>query len=714
MINLDAPAFCIPGKSLACILKSMDLRGGQEHPFQRRLDALWIVDLSGIYHPDVYGSVVFAARRPECNRSIADFKFGFPLQLTASAGDMDHLHARDRLCGHLLPKKVRFGFAVPSSLATHQKFWSIRIFCSLQKQLIDIGFPVPDANEHCVGTSFLDLTDRLIAPEPFHALLLLNGQLLPAVPLPFILGVACPALHIEKSKRGSVCSKRHRVMDEQSNRTIVLIIGWTQTLHAFMGCIVHTGCILYGQNNIIGLDAFDGRFQMSPKHFIHAHSLIFEKTIGSLGLCMRLTGLCDWGLRLPIKVSCQLEEASIETRIIELRRAQFLFHPVGRFINVARSLPQTNLGFLAQNLLPVFAQGVKKNLFGSAIPALIGPTAARLPNMYPVSGTITGPRKPLRIDKCFQYNRFDAVTDDPVLCNTVSALAQYVRSQIMHLNCRYNQEAAITYHPLKVGSSGSFGPSDEFVALHERPGCTAETHGAYIAVSRTVNQIPDLSSDQRPTSKIMIFVHKTFPGHGRLARVTYDHLNVNAPHIGKTTSDTGDLGRIGLPPLRLMFKRATLFGMWEIDKAFAVQNGQGFATGRFLKPAAGGTPLIAFADLTSQRPSRYRRRLVECLTNPMDLIPVEFKATYSHDLEIATKHQWGQVCPATINKLFSSRPAPRGLGARVGNSQRQGRGVPFPLMCRPPANGRTHRWQFTYPLTLPLPPRERSPPPDYV
>ena len=114
MINLDAPAFCIPGKSLARILKTMDLRGSQEHPFQRRCDALWIVDLLCIHHPDVYGSVVFAPRRPECNRSKADFKLGFPLQLAASAGDMDHLHARNGLHGHLLPKKVRFGFAVPS------------------------------------------------------------------------------------------------------------------------------------------------------------------------------------------------------------------------------------------------------------------------------------------------------------------------------------------------------------------------------------------------------------------------------------------------------------------------------------------------------------------------------------------------------------------------------------------------------------------------
>ncbi len=380
---------------------------------------------------------------------------------------------------------------------------------------------------------------------------------------------------------------------------------------------------------------------------------------------MRLTGLCDRGLRLPIKVSCQLEEASIETRIIELRCAQFLFYPVGRFIDVAASLPQSNVGFLAQNLLPVFAQGVKKNLFGSAIAALIGPTAARLPNMYPVGGTITGPRKALRIDKCFQYNRFDAVTDNPVLCNAVSALAQYVRSQIMHLNCRYNQEAAIAHHPLKVGSSGSFSPSDELVALHECPGCTAETHGAYIAVSRTVNQIPDLSSDQRPTSKIMVFVHKTFPSHGRLAMVTYDRLNVNAPHIRETTSDTGDLGRIALPTLGLSFKRATLFGMWEIDKAFAVQNGQCLATGHFLMSAAGGLPLITFADLTSQRASRYRRRPVEYLTNPMDHIPIEFKATYSHDSDIATKQRRGQVCPAAINNLFFISARPR-LGRTCG------------------------------------------------
>ena len=124
-----------------------------------------------------------------------------------------------------------------------------------------------------------------------------------------------------------------------------------------------------------------------------------------------------------------------------------------------------------------------------------------------------------------------------------------------------------------------------------------------------------------------------------------DHLNVNAPHIGETTSDTGDLGRIGLPTFGLRFKRAAPVGMRKIDETFAVQNSQGLATGRFLMPAAGGPPPIPFADLTSQRPSRNRGRLVECLANPMDHILIEFKATYSHDLDIATKERRGQVCP---------------------------------------------------------------------
>ena len=150
----------------------------------------------------------------------------------------------------------------------------------------------------------------------------------------------------------------------------------------------------------------------------------------------------------------------------------------------------------------------------------------------------------------------------------------------MHVNSRYNQEAAIAHDPLKVGPSSSFSPSYELVSLYERPGCAAETHGANATVGRTVNQIPDLGPHQRTTSKVMMFVHEASPSHGRLTVTACDHLNVNTPHIGETTRDTGNFGRASLPTFQWTLNPAAPFGMRKIDETFAVQNGQGLAAGR--------------------------------------------------------------------------------------------------------------------------------------
>lgn len=166
-----------------------------------------------------------------------------------------------------------------------------------------------------------------------------------------------------------------------------------------------------------------------------------------------------------------------------------------------------------------------------------------------------------------------------------------------------------------------------------------------------------------------MFVHEASPSHGRLTVTACDHLNVNTPHIGETTRDTGNFGRASLPTFQWTLNPAAPFGMRKIDETFAVQNGQGLAAGRFLVPAAERNPPVPFADLTSQRPSRNRGRLVNCPANSMDRSMIEFKATYSHHLNIATEKRRGQVCPQQLMHFFHPPPDSPTMGAGVGNCQ---------------------------------------------
>jgi hypothetical protein len=94
-----------------------------------------------------------------------------------------------------------------------------------------------------------------------------------------------------------------------------------------------------------------------------------------------------------------------------------------------------------------------------------------------------------------------------------------------------------------------------------------------------------------------------------------------------------------------------------------IQNRKGFAADCFLEPAAGSSPVHPFADATSQRPSRNRRRLIKRLADSMDRIRSEFKATCSHSSNIGTEYPRGQVC--FCNKQLFSTTLPTHLHCGV-------------------------------------------------
>jgi len=218
MVYLDAPAPCIPTESFTGLFEGVRLNRGKKHPFQRRCDRRGRIDFSGINHPDRYGCVAFAVGRPELDLRMAHLEFGVAGDPRAFTGNMHHLNAGDRLPVHFLPEILVSAFPLAGTFATNQEFWSLRIVQGFQEQLIDVRFPVSHADQHGLGAKLPGLRHRPVALEPFHALLLLDGQFLAAISFPFFFRVACPTLDVEQPQRRSLCGESHRIVNHQPVR----------------------------------------------------------------------------------------------------------------------------------------------------------------------------------------------------------------------------------------------------------------------------------------------------------------------------------------------------------------------------------------------------------------------------------------------------------------------------------------------------------------
>ena len=62
------------------------------------------------------------------------------------------------------------------------------------QHVIDVGFPVSDADKARLRTTIVGIADRLQAPEPFLTFFLGDGQLLAPGAFADIVGVPCPDL----------------------------------------------------------------------------------------------------------------------------------------------------------------------------------------------------------------------------------------------------------------------------------------------------------------------------------------------------------------------------------------------------------------------------------------------------------------------------------------------------------------------------------------
>ena len=147
-----------------------------------------------------------------------------------------------------------------------------------RQQVVDISFPVPNADKAGLGTPVPGTTPRRQTAEPFLAFLLADGQLLAPGPLARVGRVTGPDLLGQQPQGETLGRERQRTMDEQT-----LTGSGAQGPQApgrRVARPVDFGRILHRQHHRDVLQAAVGRLDMAVQDVVRLDRVVGKEAIG--------------------------------------------------------------------------------------------------------------------------------------------------------------------------------------------------------------------------------------------------------------------------------------------------------------------------------------------------------------------------------------------------------------------------------------------------
>src|SRR5205085_12565379 len=127
---------------------------------------------------------------------------------------------------------------------------------------VDVGFPVPHANQHRVGASALGFSNALKTWKPFVAFLLLNWALFALVFLTKLTRVTRPTLDIQQAQRRTLHRKGHRVVHDQTDNAFLLRANRTEILRRRMRAVIQTRRVLRAEHDLFVSNPLAGGLAM--------------------------------------------------------------------------------------------------------------------------------------------------------------------------------------------------------------------------------------------------------------------------------------------------------------------------------------------------------------------------------------------------------------------------------------------------------------------
>jgi len=147
-------------------------------------------------------------------------------------GDQDLAQAEDRLLCEHGPQKVTAvviieDLAVARALGTDQQLRPVGGLGLCGEYLVEIGLAIGHHHERGLPAAFRDRRDGLVTLHPFEALLVLDGPLVPRMPVAYPL--ARPALEIQEPEWRPVRGKGQRIVHHQPPHRFAVGTDRTQT-----------------------------------------------------------------------------------------------------------------------------------------------------------------------------------------------------------------------------------------------------------------------------------------------------------------------------------------------------------------------------------------------------------------------------------------------------------------------------------------------------
>src|SRR5579872_1631862 len=192
-----------------------------------------------------------------------------------SLGNSDRDLCCDGRCGHCFPKILlrMLNLSIPGS--SDENVHSLRPL--LQKQVINVAFPVSHADEVRIRTGLSCQYQSIQAFQPLDTLLFFNGAFFTVYLLPALILVSTPHLLRQKTQGNTLRSEAERAVHQQS--MLVSTCQRPQASRCRMGGIVQKGGVLYSQDQRHKAHPLVSRYHMALKNCAFFDGVVVKEPI---------------------------------------------------------------------------------------------------------------------------------------------------------------------------------------------------------------------------------------------------------------------------------------------------------------------------------------------------------------------------------------------------------------------------------------------------
>ena len=343
---------------------------------------------------------------------------------------------------------------------------------------------------------------------------------------------------------------------------------------------------------------------MRGKQSVDLHGLVLKQSISGFGFGAALTSLRNIGCGAGKEIARHHTQPLAMASIAQPHKAKLLFRPIPRWLgwfgaNGSRKARWTRL--FAQKPLAVSHQRVEINVFDRlvlAVLAILATTTAGLAHVDPISRTVRGGAKTVRLNVGLQQKRPITIRLGPILWQTPLRQRQHFGSQIFDPHPTRNHKARVGYHRGQVILTRRMAPADPTLARLQIQRSRTEPQRSQIAMLKGY-QVAHLRAAQRAVSEIMMGRYQLLPLPIERAILRGHQNQLQPAHLLERPFEFRRNVQLRLRKAWSAKAHPATRG-WQIDQATPLQAQKRQSAARGFGLAVGSAPIEPVANPTRQ------------------------------------------------------------------------------------------------------------------